>query len=132
MLYRQILRFKSEPDRFYDITQKINEVVNKCLIKDGLCHLHLKGTTASLLLQEYDMMLLTDLRKLMDGLTPKKKLYQHSENAFSHLRASLLKTEITMPLFNGSLDFGQRQSIILMEFDTVAREREIVLTISGE
>ena len=132
MLYRHILRIKSEPDKFYDITQRINEVVNNCMIKDGLCHLHLKGTTASLLIQEYDMMLLADLRKLMDDLTPKKKLYQHPENAFSHIRSSLLKTEITIPLFEGKLDFGQRQGIILMEFDTIARERELVLTISGE
>ncbi len=132
MLYRHVFRVKSEPDKFYDITQQINEVIKKCLIKDGLCHLHLKGTTASLLLQEYDMMLLTDLRKLVEKLAPKKKLYQHPENAFSHLKTSLLKTEITIPLFNGSLDLGQWQSIILMEFDTIARERELILTISGE
>ncbi len=132
MLYRHILRIKSEPDKFYDMTQNIDEVVKKCIIKDGLCHLHLKGTTASLLLQEYDHMLLADLRKLMDDLTPKNKMYQHTENAFSHIRASLLKTELTIPLFDGRLDFGQWQSVILMEFDTVPREREIVLTISGE
>ncbi|MBI4162519.1 MAG: YjbQ family protein [Candidatus Aenigmarchaeota archaeon] len=132
MLYRHVLRIKSEPDKFYDITQQINEIIKKCMIKDGLCHLYLKSTTASLLLQEYDVMLLTDLRKLMEELTPKQKLYQHPKNAFSHIRASLLKTELTIPLFNGSLDSGQKQSIILMEFDTVAGEREIILTISGE
>lgn len=132
MLYRHIFRLKTEPDKFYDITQQINEVVNKCLIKDGLCHLHLKGTTASLLLQEYDMMLLADLRKLMDELTPKQKLYQHPENAYSHIRSSLLKTEITMPLFEGKLSLGQWQSIILAEHDNAARERELVLTITGE
>lgn len=132
MLYRNVLRIKTGPEKFVNITDQIMEIVDKCLIKDGLCHLFLKATTASLLLQENDMMLMADMEKTLELLTPKNKMYQHPRNSYSHIRSALLKQEITIPVFNGRLELGQWQSILLLENDVRPREREIILTISGE
>ena len=132
MLYRNVLRIKTGPEKFVNITEQITEIVDKCLIKDGLCHLFLKATTASLLLQENDMMLMADMEKTLELLTPKNKMYQHPRNSYSHIRSALLKQEITIPVFNGRLELGQWQSILLLENDIRPREREIILTITGE
>ena len=132
MLYRNIIRIKTKPEKFLNITQQVEQITNKCLIKDGLCHLFLKATTASLLLQENDMMLVADMQKTMELLTPKKKMYQHPRNSYSHIRSALLKQEITIPLSDGKLALGQWQSILLLENDVRPRDREIILTISGE
>lgn len=132
MLYRNILRVNTESEKFVDITQQVKDITDKCMIKDGLCHLFLKATTASLLVQESDMMLMADVQKTLELLTPKKKMYQHPRNSYSHIRSAMLRTEITIPLFAGRLDLGQWQSILLIEHDVRKREREIILTISGE
>jgi secondary thiamine-phosphate synthase enzyme len=129
MLYREILKFETKPDRHIDITANINEIAGKCRISDGICHIFLQGTTAGLLLNENCEMLLGDFQNLFEKLTPKDKIYQHPDNAFSHMRASMISNELTIPVANNKLLLGQWQKIMLMEFDTQPRTRNIIVTI---
>lgn len=129
-MYREILKFDTKSGRYIDITDKITDVVEKCRIKDGVCHLFLPGTTAGFLLNENCAMLMGDFNNMYDRLAPSDKLYQHPDNAHSHLRASIVTQHITMPISNGKLKLGTWQKILLMEFDTSDREREVVVTVS--
>ena len=131
MLYRDILKLPVKKDGFADITRQISDIVGKSKAKDGLCNIFLTGTTASLMLNENDRMLIEDFRKTAASLIPDDHIYQHPENAPSHLRAALLNQNLTVPVSNGKLLLGQWQSIILFEFDTRDREREIVVTVQG-
>jgi len=129
MLYREILKFQTEPNKNVDITDKIIDIVKNCDITDGICHLFLKGTTAGLLLNEDCAMLLGDFKNLFEKVAPADKLYQHPDNAYSHLRASMLKSELSIPVADKNLLLGTWQRIMLMEFDTKKREREIIVTL---
>ena len=131
MIYRDIIKIKTKTNDFYDITKDIDEIISGSNVKDGLCNVFVKGTTASLLINENDRMLIEDFRKLLETLIPENHLYQHADNAQSHLRASMLSQSLTIPLSEGKMAMGEWQNILLFEFDTKPREREIIVTIQG-
>jgi len=129
MLYRDFFEIKTETGNFYDITKQISDMVKKSKAEDGLCNIFVPATTAGLMINENDRMLLEDFRRLFKSLAPDNKLYQHPENAQSHLRASMLSQNLSIPIANGKLLLGVWQSIILWEFDVRARERKIIMTV---
>jgi len=130
MMYREILKIWTKTGKHIDITGQIIDIVEKCRIKNGICHVFLSGTTAGFLMNENCPMLMGDFENLFEKLTPKDKLYQHPDNAHSHLRASMLQQSLSLPIANSKLLLGTWQKIILMEFDTSDREREIIVTVS--
>jgi secondary thiamine-phosphate synthase enzyme len=131
MLYRDIIKIETKVKSFYNITEKISQVVGESRLKDGLCNIFVKGTTAAMLINENDRMLVEDFRKLLELLAPEEKLYQHPENAHSHLRSAMLHNSLTIPVAGGKLLLGEWQSILLFEFDVTPRERDIVITVYG-
>lgn len=131
MIYRGIIRLSTKIGGFSDITKQVNEIVKKSSVKEGLCNIFVKGTTASLLMNENDRMLIEDFRKVMEALIPDEHLYQHPENAQSHLRAALLNHNLTIPVADSKLLLGEWQSIMLFEFDNRPRDREIIVTVQG-
>ena len=131
MLYREIIAIETEKDSVYDITEKIKETIKKSGMNEGLCNIFLKGTTAGLILNENEQMLNQDFLRLFRNAADEKRLYNHPSNAFSHLRASMLDTEKTIPLSNGKLILGTWQNVLLWEFDVEQRKREIIVTVSG-
>ncbi|MFH0832619.1 MAG: secondary thiamine-phosphate synthase enzyme YjbQ [Candidatus Aenigmatarchaeota archaeon] len=116
---------------FVDITDKIVSVVKKSDIKDGLCSIFLPATTAGLLINENEIMLMEDFKKLF-SVVDEKRMYNHPDNAFSHMRALLAATEKTMPVENGNLVLGKLQKILLAEFDTGPRKRSVIVTLIGD
>ncbi len=116
---------------FQDITEKILKVVEECRIVEGLCNIFLPATTAGLMVNENDRMLMEDFRRHFQAIND-KKLYSHPSNAFSHLRANMLSCEHTLPVSNGRLILGTWQRIILWEFDVEPRKRDVIITITGQ
>ncbi len=131
MLYRDILEYETKTNERRDITQDVQAVIAKCGIVEGLCNVFVQGTTAALLLNEDDRMLMADIEKMLSALAPEGKLYQHPENAASHLRSIVLRNSIDVPIAEGKLLLGQWQSIMLWEFDIKERKRSIIVTIMG-
>ena len=131
MMHRHILEFSTKEGGFVDITEDIRKIVGNSRVREGLCSGFIPAITAGLLLNEKDRMLLEDFRKFFQ-LIDEKKLYHHPSNAFSHLRASMLRSDITMPVSDGKLVLGTWQSIILWEFDIEPRKRAVIVTVMGD
>lgn len=131
MMYRDILKIETKVGGFVDITKQIAEIVAKSGARDGLCNIFLTGTTATLVINENDRMLIEDFMKTLAALIPENHLYQHPDNAYSHIRSSLLNHHLTVPISNGKLMLGQWQSVMLFEFDLNDRQREVVVTVQG-
>lgn len=129
MLYRDVLTYKMNVNEKKDITHDIKKIVEKSGISDGLCNIFLKATTAGLMINEDDRMLMADIERVMKTMAPDDKFYNHPENAHSHIRASMLNTALDIPVSNGQLLLGTWQSIILWEHDVRDRERTVVVTI---
>jgi secondary thiamine-phosphate synthase enzyme len=71
------------------------------------------------------------------SLRPRDGEYRHhlrwgDDNGSSHVRAALLGPSVTVPFADGALTLGTWQQVMLLEFDTRARSREVVVQIVGE
>lgn len=133
MLYRESFEVSLKKGiDFINITEKIEEIVEKSEVRDGLCHIFLPSTTAGLIINENDPLLIEDIKRFFRELVEEKRLYHHPSNAHSHLRALLTRKEKVIPIKDGKLVLGTWQSILLFNFDVRARKREVIVTVIGE
>lgn len=132
IMYKSIIEISTKPNSAVDITEKVKQIAKESEIKDGLFHIFIPGTTAGLMLNENEKMLMQDFKRFFDTIDDKRQ-YNHPENAFSHLRANLISIEKTIPIVDGELILGTWQSILLWEFDTKSRKRKLMINIiNGE
>lgn len=132
MIYTKVIKLKTEPKRFYDITREVEEIVEATAVKNGLCIIFCQGSTGAILINEYEIMALQDLLESLKTIAPDERLFHHPDNAQSHVFSSLIGCSKTIPIADGKLLLGQWQNIIFCEFDIAPREREIVVkVISG-
>jgi secondary thiamine-phosphate synthase enzyme len=86
---------------------------------------------------EFEPGAVADFNRLFDELAPRDAEYDHharwgDDNGSSHVRAALLGPSLTVPIVDGQLTLGTWQQIMLLEFDTRPRRREIVIQILGD
>ena len=86
---------------------------------------------------EFEPGAVSDLNRLFEEITPRHQDYRHhlrwgDDNGSSHVRAALLGPSLTVPFADGTLILGTWQQIMLLEFDTRPRKREIVIQVVGE
>ncbi len=119
--------YKSE---IIDITKEIKETVIKSGIKKGIVTVFCAHSTSSLVIFENaDASLKRDLLGMLKNIVPPKN-YTHS-NATAHLKASLLKSDITLIVENAHILLGKWQNIYLVEFDGPRERKLYVKVIEG-
>jgi secondary thiamine-phosphate synthase enzyme len=109
------------------ITEEVRKAVEKTDLKDGIVNVFTLHTTTAVTINEDDPKLEEDIARFMVKLVPEEDSYAHHRffrkdgrmavNAYSHIRASLLGANVTMPLQDGSVVLGSRQNIYLVELD---------------
>jgi len=127
-------RGKSE---MINITEKVAQAVEDSKITEGIVNIFVPGSTASVSTVEYESGLLKDFPQTLERLIPFSPNYAHHEtwhdnNGASHVRATLMGPGITVPFKDKKLILGTWQACILVDHDTRARVRRIILTIIGE
>jgi secondary thiamine-phosphate synthase enzyme len=95
------------------------------------------GSTAAVTTIEFEPGAVSDFNRLFDTLAPRTAEYRHhlrwgDDNGSSHVRAALLGPSLTVPFTNAKLVLGTWQQIMLVEFDTRARQRDVVAQVVGE
>ena len=123
--------------QMFDITKKVDSVVKKSGIKDGIVTVFVPGSTGGITTIEYESGLIADLPEMFEKLIPYKAGYEHDEtwgdaNGGSHLRASLLGPSLTIPFSGSEMTLGTWQQVCFIDFDTKPRDRELVVQIIGE
>ena len=124
------LRTKGELD-VIDITDDVERIVKRSGIKHGICLVFVPGSTGGIILNENETSLMSDFKSTVKRLI-KDVGYEHPVNARSHLRAMLFGCEKVLPIANGRLETGTWQQLMFVEFDTRAREREVIVIVIGE
>jgi len=132
MIHTENIKVKVKSQEFFDITGKVETIVRNSEIENGICTIFAVGATSSLIINENEPMLLEDLRKSLEKVASVKGFYEHAENAYSHIRSSLFGNNQTIPIKNRELVLGTWQNIMVVNFDTRTREREVVITIVGD
>jgi len=120
-----------------DITENIQNIVDKSKIKDGIACIFVKGSTGTLTTIEYEPGLMKDLPRALQKIAPKGEHYDHHEtwhddNGHSHVRASIIGPSITLPIKDNVLLHGTWQQVVFVELDTRSRDRNIIVQIVGE
>jgi secondary thiamine-phosphate synthase enzyme len=128
---RRVFSTNGEID-FVDLTDEVQEIVNKSGIKSGLVHVFAPHATGILVLTENDYALLNDIKAFLEETAPKRRGYQHPSNAHSHLRSMLLPPDKTLPVIDGRVEFGTWQSLLFVETDVYPRKRTVIIQVLGE
>lgn len=121
----------------HDITELVAAAVADAGVAAGLATVFIVGSTAGVTTIEFEPGAVSDLNRLFEELAPRDADYRHhlrwgDDNGSSHVRASLLGPSLVVPFAGKTLLLGTWQQIILVEFDTRPRKREIVIQIVGE
>jgi secondary thiamine-phosphate synthase enzyme len=121
-----------------DITQQAVKAVTDSGVSAGTATLFVVGSTAAITTTEYEPGLAKhDIKAAFEKIAPANGRYEHEEtwhddNGHSHVRASLLGPSLTVPIVDGKLTLGTWQQIILIDFDTRPRNRQVICQIVGE
>jgi secondary thiamine-phosphate synthase enzyme len=120
-----------------DLTALVRRAVAHSGISDGVATVFVVGSTAGITTIEFEQGALHDLDRLFQTLAPREGAYEHhlrwgDDNGSSHVRAALLGPSVALPFADSELILGTWQQVVLLEFDTRPRKREIVVQIVGD
>jgi secondary thiamine-phosphate synthase enzyme len=120
-----------------DLTPRVQELVHRHRFREGQALVFVSGSTAGLTTVEFEPGLQKDLKAAFERLLPRGIRYEHEEtwhddNGHSHVRASLLGPSLAVPFKEGRLLLGTWQQVVLIDFDTRPRRRDVVVQLSGE
>jgi len=102
---------------------------------DALLHVFVGGSTASITTLEFEPGLVKhDLPRVLQQIAPDDAHYDHEatwndDNGHSHVRSALLGPGLMIPIAGGKLLTGEWQQVVLIDFDTRPRRRNIICTI---
>jgi secondary thiamine-phosphate synthase enzyme len=121
----------------HDITSRVNDVLRKVKLSDGIVTVFVPGSTVGLTTIEFESGAIEDLKKAIERMAPQGIHYEHDArwgdgNGFAHVRAAMLGPSLSVPLVGGKLQLGTWQQVVLIDFDNRSRTREIVVQAIGE
>jgi len=124
-----------------DITSKVDEVVQKSGVKNGVVNIMTSHTSSGLLVTEGIPCLEEDILTHFSRLFPEDEDYHHRRyldydgrlgfNADAHLKSVLGGISCMFPIENGKVVRGSRQTIYFMEYDGPL-ERTYLIQVLGE
>ena len=120
-----------------DLTPLVARALRNSTLKSGLATIAVVGSTAGITTIEFEPGAVADLNKVWEALAPRDGEYEHhqrwgDDNGSSHVRAAMLGPSVSIPFEAGRLLVGTWQQIVLIEFDTRPRSREVAVQLIGE
>ena len=132
------LVFQTTGRGLVEITREVGDFVRKQGISIGLCTLHLRHTSASLLIQENaDPDVRLDLEMVFARLAPDgDRRYIHTaegdDDMAAHIRTALTAVNLSIPISGGVLALGTWQGIYLWEHRVEPHRRRLVVHLLGD
>ena len=123
---------------FYEITEPVTAWLTQSGVASGLLTLHLKHTSASLLIQENaDPEVRRDLERFFSRLAPDGDgLFRHTaegdDDMPAHVRTALTAVNLTIPIAGSRLALGTWQGIYVWEHRLEPHRRQVAAHFIGE
>ena len=120
-----------------EITEQVAAAVDASDVDDGLCHLFIRHTSASLMVNENaDPAVLKDLETFMCDLVPDgDPRFRHTaegpDDMPAHIRSVLTQTDLSIPVRGGRLALGTWQGIYLWEHRSAPHRRSVLVSVQG-
>jgi secondary thiamine-phosphate synthase enzyme len=128
---------------FVDVTARVGDAVARSGILDGLVSVQSLHTTAAVVVNEAEPLLLEDLRATLERAAPRHLAYRHDDfalreevapdepaNGHAHCRALFLRASETLAVADGRVRLGRWQRLFLVELDG-PRTRTLCVTVLG-
>lgn len=134
-LFQTVIRVPTGERCTVDITDRVAQAVSDSGVDQGLAHLFLQHTSASLMLCENaDPDVRRDLEQFFQRLVPDgDPLFVHRsegpDDMSAHVRSVITHNDLTVPVRGGRLALGTWQGIYLWEHRYHRTDREVVITV---
>jgi secondary thiamine-phosphate synthase enzyme len=121
-----------------EITGGVRGVLRASGIREGVCTVFIRHTSASLLIQENaDPAVQRDLEAFLSRLVPDgDALFTHvaegDDDMSSHVKAALTRTSEQVPVRDGELALGTWQGLYVWEHREGRHRREVLVHVMGE
>ena len=130
---------------FIDIMGQVQDAVTDAQIQNGFAIVFSKHTTAAIKFNENEPLLIQDMEDFLERLAPRYGEYRHNDfsirtvnmthdewpNGHAHCQQLLIGTTETIPIVDSVIQYGQWQSVFLIELDR-PRTREVLVQVMGE
>jgi secondary thiamine-phosphate synthase enzyme len=130
---------------FIDLTDSLENLLTESGIVMGFLNVQSLHTTAAIIVNEREPLLLDDFESLLHKVAPDDVSYRHDDerirtvnlnpgerpNGASHCKALLLGTSACLNIVDGHLLLGRYQRVFLAELDG-PRTRELSVLVIGE
>ena len=134
---------------FIDITDDVQGFIQSSGVTQGMVVVFSKHTTAAVVIQENEPLLLEDFKGLLEKIAPSDAIYRHNDfdvrtvhmhedecpNGHSHCQHLVLGSSETIPLVEGKMTLGEWQRVFMVELDGEKAEqvgyREVIIQILG-
>jgi secondary thiamine-phosphate synthase enzyme len=132
------LRIRTRGRGLYEITDEVTGWISQNRLQNGLLTLHIKHTSASLLIQENaDPDVRRDLESFFSRVVPDgDPLFVHTaegdDDMPAHVRSALTAVNLSIPVSDSRLALGTWQGIYVWEHRKVAHSRVVTLHFIGE
>jgi secondary thiamine-phosphate synthase enzyme len=147
IIKNKILSYQTKGEyEFEDITDGVTDFVKESGIKDGLINVQSLHTTAAVIVNENEPLLIEDMKNNFREIAKKDIYYGHNDfsirtvnmcgpteckNGHSHCLNAYLTTSVTLNVVDGKVSFGQWQRVFLIELDH-SRPRKVQMQVLGE
>ncbi|MEL6223693.1 MAG: secondary thiamine-phosphate synthase enzyme YjbQ [Cyanobacteria bacterium J06626_14] len=134
--HQKSLYIPTDGKTLHRITSDVRRVVAESGITEGMCHLFLRHTSASLVIQENaDPDVLKDLENFFAMLVPENRRYIHDaegpDDMPAHIRTALTHSSENIPISHGQLMLGTWQGIYVWEHRQRRHQRELIVHVMG-
>lgn len=130
---------------FVDVTERVTRVLKESEVQNGFALVFSKHTTAAIMIQEDEPLLLVDMKSTLERFSPSNAHYRHNDfdvrtvhmhenecpNGHSHCQHMVLGSSETIPVIDGSLALGEFQRVFVVELDPEKTRRQVLVQIMG-
>lgn len=137
MIKQQQISITTDGRSTTNITREINHAISESGVHNGLCHVFIQHTSASLIITENaDPAVRKDLEYFLSKLViDGDPNYIHDQEGpddmSAHIRSVLTQTEVTIPIRNGYSGLGTWQGVFVWEHRSSSQQRRLLITING-
>jgi secondary thiamine-phosphate synthase enzyme len=132
------IRIPTRGRGLYEFTSAVEEWISENRFQDGLVTLHIRHTSASMLIQENaDPDVRRDLESFFARLVPDgDRLFVHTiegdDDMPAHVRSALTAVDLSIPMRQGRMTLGTWQGIYLWEHRCSSHSRAVTVHFVGE
>ena len=137
MAHRESFVVRTRGRGTIDVTSRVQEVVARAGVAEGLATVFVHHTSASLLIGENaDPQVRRDLEAFLSRLVPDgDALFEHTDEGPddmpAHVRTALTLTSIALPVAKSKCDLGTWQGLYLWEHRHAPHERRVSVVVVG-